>query len=135
MNARTNKILTVVVVIATGALIAFGINLDIPYLPVITLISGALFIQWMRKRTYEVIYDERIALISQKASSATIAVYTIGVTAVGWMMMTWGRAADPSYEGIGLIMTYLGCSLLLIRMMFHYYYSWRLGGWDHGEQA
>jgi uncharacterized membrane protein len=135
LNTRTNKILTLGAVFTTGALVAIGMNMDIPYLSVITLITGALFIRWIRKRTVEVVYDERMVLINQKASATTIAVYTLGVTAIGWVMMTWGKTVDTSYQSIGLVMAYLGCSLLLIRMIFHYYYSWRLGGWAHGEQA
>ncbi|MBC8498221.1 DUF2178 domain-containing protein, partial [Candidatus Bathyarchaeota archaeon] len=86
-----------------------------------------------RRRGEEVLYDERTAIINQKASAAAIGAFTLGVTALGWLMMTWGTTLDPAYKGIGYALVYLGCGLLMLRMIFHYYYSWRLGGWDRGE--
>lgn len=128
LNARTHNILLVAVVIITGVLIALSINMDIPYLSVVTLISGVLILRFLRRSTGEVIYDERVTVINQKASAAAIAVYTVGVTAVGWWLMTIGSSVDPSYEGLGYTLVYLGCGLLVIRMILHYYYSWKLGG-------
>ena len=55
------------------------------------------------------------------------------MTAIGWLLMTVGSTIDPSYRGLGYTLVYLGCGLLMLRMIFQYYYSWRLGGWDHGE--
>ena len=133
MDARTQKIFTAIIVTLTGALVAIGINLDIQYLPVVTLLTGALAIQYMRRRTVEVLYDERTIIINQKASAAAISVYTLGVTAIGWMMMTWASDIDPAYKSLGYTLAYLGCGLLLLRTIFHYYYSWRLGGWGRGE--
>jgi len=133
LDAMRQKIITVVIVVVTGALIAIGINLEITYLPVITLLTGALAIRLLRRRGKEVLYDERAAAINQKASAAAIAAFTLGVTAIGWLMMTWGTTLDPAYKGIGYVLVYLGCGLLTLRMVFQYYYSWRLGGWDRGE--
>ncbi len=133
MNAMTQKIITMVIVAVTGALIAIGINLGIPYLPVVTLMTGTLAIQYMRRKTREVLYDERTTIINQKASAAAIAAFTLGVTVIGWLMMTVGDTIDPAYKGLGYTLAFLGCGLLLLRMIFQYYYSWRLGGWDRGE--
>jgi uncharacterized membrane protein len=133
LDALKQKVITVVVVAVTGALIAIGINLDIPYLPVVTILTGALTIRLLRRRAEEVLYDERAAIINQKASAAAIAAFTLGVTAIGWLMMTVGSTIDPSYRGLGYTLVYLGCGLLMLRMIFQYYYSWRLGGWDRGE--
>ena len=135
MKMWTSKVITVAVVMATGALVAIGYNMDIPYLSAVTVLIGALFIRWMRLRTDEVIYDERVIRINQRASATTIAIFTLGVTMVGWLMMTWGESVDPSFSLIGQVMVYLGCGLLLIRTILHYYYSWRLGGWNRGEQG
>jgi uncharacterized membrane protein len=133
LDAMKQKIITVVIVMVTGALVAIGVNLEITYLPVVTLLTGALSIRLLRRRGEEVLYDERATVINQKASAAAIAAFTLGVTAIGWLMMTWGTTFDPAYKGIGYVLVYLGCGLLLLRMVFQYYYSWRLGGWDIGE--
>ena len=133
MDAMTQKIVTMVIVAVTGALIAIGINLEITYLPVVTLLTGALAIRLLRRRGEEVLYDERTAIINQKASATAIAAFTLGVTAIGWLMMTVGTTFDPAYKGLGYALVYLGCGLLMLRMIFQYYYSWRLGGWDRGE--
>jgi len=127
MNERTYRILLAVVVTVTGALTAVGFNMGIPYLPVITIITGALFLLYIRRKTDEVIYDERITVINQKASAAAIAVYTLGVTAVGWLLMTMGSPIDPAYKGLGYTLVYMGCGLLILRTIFHYYYSWKHG--------
>ena len=133
MDAMKQKIVTGIIVAVTGYLIAIGINLNITYLPVVTLLTGALAIRLLRRRGKEVLYDERTAIINQKASAAAIAAFTLGVTAIGWLMMTWGTTLDPAYKGIGYVLVYLGCGLLMLRMVFQYYYSWRLGGWGRGE--
>ena len=133
MDATTQKIVTMIIVAATGYLVAIGINLNITYLPVVTLLTGALAIRLLRRRGKEVLYDERTVTINQRASAAAIAAFTLVVTAIGWLTMTWGTTLDPAYKGIGYTLVYLGCGLLLLRMLFQYYYSWRLGGWDRGE--
>ena len=133
MDAMRQKIVTMVIVAVTGYLIAIGINLNITYLPVVTLLTGALAIRLLRRRGKEVLYDERTATINQKASAAAIAAFTLGVTVIGWLMMTVGTTIDPAYKGLGYALVYLGCGLLMLRMIFQYYYSWRLGGWDRGE--
>ncbi|TRO48268.1 DUF2178 domain-containing protein, partial [Candidatus Bathyarchaeota archaeon] len=132
-DAMKQKILTAAIIAVTGALVAIGFTLEITYLPVVTLLTGALAIRLLRRRAEEVLYDERAATINQKASAAAIAAFTLGVTAIGWLMMTWGATLDPAYKGIGYVLVYLGCGLLMLRMIFQYYYSWRLGGWDRGE--
>jgi uncharacterized membrane protein len=127
MNERTYRILLAVAVTVTGALTAVGLNMDIPYLPVITIITGALFLLYIRRKTDEIIYDERITVINQKASAAAIAVYTLGVTAIGWLLMTMGSTIDPAYKAFGYTLVYMGCGLLILRTVFHYYYSWKHG--------
>lgn len=133
MKSGTYKALTIAVVMVTGALVAIGFNMDIPYLAIATLIAGALFLRWMRLRAEGVVYDERVIQINHKASATTIAIFTLGVTGLGWLLMTWGESVDPSYGLMGQVMAYLGCGLLMIRSALHYYYSWRLGSWDRGE--
>ena len=128
MNERTYKIILAVVVTVIGALTAVGFNMGIPYLPVITVVTGALILLYMRRKTDEVIYDERTTIINHKASAAAIAVYTLGATAVGWLFMTMGSTIDPAYKGIGYTLVYMGCGLLVLRTIFHYYYSWKHGG-------
>lgn len=133
LKVGTYKALTAAVVMIIGAVVAFGFNMNIPYLAIATVIAGALFLRWMRHRTEGVVYDERVIQINHKASATTIAIFTLAVTAVGWMMMTWGESVDPSYGVMGEVMVYMGCGLLLIRSALHYYYSWRLGSWDRGK--
>ena len=133
MDAMMQKIVTTIIVVITGYLVAIGINLNIAYLPVVTLLTGALAIRLLRRRGEEVLYDERTVTINQRASAAAIAAFTLGVTGIGWLMMTWGTTIDPAYKGIGYALVYMGCGLLLLRTLFQYYYSWRLGGWDRGE--
>jgi uncharacterized membrane protein len=133
MDATMQKIVTMIIVMVTGYLVAIGINLNITYLPVVTLLTGALAIRLLRRRSEEALYDERAITINQKASAAAIAAFTLVVTAIGWLMMTWGATIDPAYKEIGYALVYMGCGLLVLRMAFQYYYSWRLGGWDRGE--
>jgi uncharacterized membrane protein len=128
LNKRTYKIILAVVVTVIGALTAVGFNMGIPYLPVITVITGALILLYMRRRTDDVIYDERTIIINHKASAAAIAVYTLGATVVGWLFMTMGSTIDPAHKGIGYTLVYMGCGLLVLRTIFHYYYSWKHGG-------
>ena len=133
MDATMQKIVTIIIVVVTGYLVAIGRNLNITYLPVVTLLTGALAIRLLRRRSEEVLYDERATAINQKALAAAIAAFTLVVTTIGWLMMTWGATIDPAYEGIGYALVYTGCGLLMLRMVFQYYYSWKLGGWDRGE--
>jgi len=128
LDGRTYKILLAMVITAIGALTAIGISIGTIYLPVITLITGALFVQYMRRRTNEVIYDERTTIINHKASAAAIAGYTLGVTAIGYLLVTMGSTIDPAYKTMGYTLLYTGCGLLLLRAMFYYYYGWKHGG-------
>jgi len=66
----------------------------------------------------EVIEDERIYRISDKASRRTLQVFGIGTALVGTTLISLGR-----YQEIGYALNISVCILLILYMIFYAFYS------------
>lgn len=127
MDARTYKKFMVVVTAAMGALIALGLKMKHALIPALTIMVGAVALQYLQRRIDDYDRDERTVIIYEKASNAALRVFALGAMAVGTTLIVLSDTY-PAYEQLGYTLAYLTCALLMLQLAFHSYYSRKYGG-------
>lgn len=122
----TLKIL-ISIFVATTVLIAFSLNNFM--LAIAGMIIGMLFMILVRKKTKAVIVDERIELMSGKASRATYGITTLAFAILSIIFILSGRRTDVLYyEIIGLTFSYITLFCIAIYSISYKYYQKKYGG-------
>ncbi len=91
-----------------------------PALAAILIGTAASYI--CSRRMTEVVNDEMIYRISEKASRRVVQIFTPAIAVIGMVIIT----LEDSYPGlysVGMVLTYLACSLLILYMLFYSYYG------------
>jgi len=89
---------------------------------------GISFILYLRRNVEGPIYDERSSVISNKASAATFSAFTLGSLALAALLFYLGKTSNPGYLQWSFGLAYIVCALMIIRLTFWVYYSWKYGG-------
>jgi uncharacterized membrane protein len=101
---------------------------DNTVLIMIALAIAGLSILFLRRRVEEPLYDERSASVSRKASAAAFSAFTVGSLVVSALLFYLGNVSDPGYLQWAYGMAFIVCALMIFRLIFWIYYTWRLGG-------
>lgn len=127
MSARTNRICTLVIVFTLAAFIAWSITREMPvFVPVGGFAVALLLIRLCRRFTREIMVDERLQTINEKASAMSYRVSSILLAIVSVSFISMRNTLPPGYEIIGSTMAYSACGIMLIHLAFYYYYKNRL---------
>jgi uncharacterized membrane protein len=77
----------IMIAIAVGAAVGYAVESGKWFIAVIAVIAGLLLLSVVRRRTDEIIKDERTLKISERASRRAIEVFCIGAALVGAVML------------------------------------------------
>jgi uncharacterized membrane protein len=113
---------------AMGLLLGLGFQQDNTVLIMIALAIGGSSIVLLRQRVEEPLYDERSASVSRKASAAAFSAFTVGSLVVSAILFYLGNVSAPGYLQWAYGMAFVVCALMIVRLFFWIYYTWRLGG-------
>jgi uncharacterized membrane protein len=113
---------------AVGFLMGLGFMQDNTVLIMIALAIAGSSILFLRRRVEEPLYDERSASVSRKASAAAFSAFTVGSLVVSALLFYLGNVSDPGYLQWAYGMAFIVCALMIFRLIFWIYYTWRLGG-------
>jgi uncharacterized membrane protein len=112
----------------TGVVVAYAVLQNTLFIAVAGITMGMVALLISRRSVAEVTYDERSALIQNKAASATLAITTVGLAVVGLSMVFLGRQDFGDFEQTGYVLALLANVVLGLNALLRYYYSGRLGG-------
>jgi len=122
----TFKILISIFVVLT-TLIAFSYNNFV--LALAGIIIGMLFMFLVRKKTKTIIIDERIELMSGKASKATYGITTMVFAVLSIIFILTGRRTDIIYyQALGFTFSYITLFSIAIYSISYKYYQKFYGG-------
>lgn len=128
MNKKELTWSRIIVVLAMGALIGWSVSVGNIVLLMVAFVVGPVALYLLRSRIEEVMEDERIHLIHQKASARTVQVFAAITASLGVILITLSRGgyADSSQSGFTLV--YSACALLVLHLIFRGYYHRQYGG-------
>ena len=105
---------------AIGAIVGYSVYTHNFMLPFIAVTAGILILHLLRRKVDEVIEDERIYRISDRASRRTLQVFGMGTALVGTTLICLGR-----YSEIGYTLNMSVCILIILYLIFYGFYSRR----------
>ena len=111
-----------------GLLFGLGFQQDNMILVVSAFVIGISSILYLRRNVEKPLYDERSSVISTKASAATFSAFTLGSLALAAVLFYLGNTSNPEYLQWSYGLAYIVCALMILRLVFWTYYSWRYGG-------
>ena len=120
MNRKEYALYTAAVAAVMGAIIGYSAATGNVLLLFLGFAAGIVMLYLGRRRVTEVIEDERIYRISEKASRNTIQVFGIAIALFGATLI----ALRASMQ-IALTLAYSAIALVLLYMVFYAYYSRR----------
>jgi uncharacterized membrane protein len=107
---------------------AFGVVQNSIFIALGAVTFGIVALYLLRRGLTEIVHDERTTLIRIKASSATLAIITVGMTVIGLSLIFLSGQGVGNYEQIGYVLVFQGNIILVLEALLNYYYRKKLGG-------
>ncbi|MDD4858885.1 MAG: DUF2178 domain-containing protein [Dehalococcoidales bacterium] len=127
MSVRMYQLCTGIIIVALAALVGWSVAAEMPViLPLMGALAALLLIRLCRRKTREVMVDERIQRINEKAAAVSYRVFSIAAVTLGLIFISFKESLPPAFSIIGETLAYAVCGLMLIHLAFYYYYKSRL---------
>jgi len=128
MNRKQFAWCEVIVALVLGVVVMWSISVGDLVLPVIAVIVGLGVLLLLRRRVEEVIVDERIHLIHEKASAMTVQVFALITVLIGFVLIVLSESGYADFSQAGFTLAYCACALGLLHLIFRHYYRRKYGG-------
>jgi uncharacterized membrane protein len=123
MSKRTYTVCTIAIVAILGAVIGWSTSVGNAVLPIVAALAAIGLLHLCRKRVKEVIQDERLHKINEKASQITFRISTIIMAVTGAVFIALSKSASADLRQAGLTLAYTVCALVVLNLALYTYYS------------
>jgi uncharacterized membrane protein len=114
-----------------GIAIALGIGVAVGWsvttgnylLPFAAVLTGLALKYLCRRGVTEVIEDELIYRLAEKASYQTLRVSLVAMAVIGAVLIALSKSGPAALEHIGLTLAFVVCALLIVHIFFYGYYN------------
>jgi uncharacterized membrane protein len=127
MDRKKFKLYGLVITIAVGFLVGFSVVRGEPAIALGAVVIGMILLYSLRSRVKQVIEDERVYRISEKASRRTIQVVGTTTAVLGLSIIGLSRSGYLELTDVGYSLAYFAAVLLIVYMIFYGYYNRKLG--------
>lgn len=122
MKYRKYRIYKLFIVIVLALLVGFFVEQGNFIIPLIALLVAVVFMFLIKRNVDEIISDERINLISDKAMGLTFKITTILIAILGVILIALKNNYSVYYT-IGNVFAFLACGMLILYSILFRYYS------------
>jgi uncharacterized membrane protein len=98
------------------------------WIPIPVIIAAVILMMLLRRRVKEVVVDERVHSIAEKASLVAFRVFGIAAAIIGVTLVALGWHDASDLYKIGLTLAYSACGLLVIYYIAYLYYNRKYSG-------
>ena len=123
MSKERLRFFRMLIVVIMGALIGWSVAIGNAIIPIPVVLCGLILLYLLRKRVKEVIEDERIHKINEKASKLTVQIFGIVTALLGAIFISLGQGGLSDFRQTGFTLAYSACSILLIHLVLYSYYT------------
>ncbi|RXA18969.1 DUF2178 domain-containing protein [Methanosarcina sp. MSH10X1] len=127
MKWKQFRIISLLIVTVLGAVVGFSVSSGNLALAAGAAFTGMAAMYISRHRVEDIVEDERIRQVSQRASWVTLQFTAIGF-ALGGAILIAMREAHPGYVDLGFFMAYASCAVLVLYSIFYMYFNLKSGG-------
>jgi uncharacterized membrane protein len=117
-----------IVVVAIGFVVAIGAARNSWALPILAVLLGIIALFTLRRQVSEVLHDERIVVIQQKAASRTLGYVTATTGLLGLVLIEMSYRGFSNYRIVGYAFVYLAYVIMMVYALFTWYYQRQMGG-------
>ncbi|MGV8143273.1 MAG: DUF2178 domain-containing protein [Methanothermobacter sp.] len=123
---KNYKILRIFVAMFVAIVVGLSVSIGNIIPAIISIVIGAMISYIYKKSTDEILEDERIAKVSEKASRIAIVVFSISIAFVGMFLIIL-REEYPDFTQAGFTLSYAAVALLTLYYIFYGYYNRKYG--------
>ena len=123
MSKERLRFFRMLIVVIMGALIGWSVAIGNAIIPIPVVLCGLILLYLLRKRVKEVIEDERIHKINEKASKLTVQIFGIVTALLGAIFIALGQDGLSNFRQAGFTLAYSACFLLVIHLILLSYYT------------
>lgn len=128
MELSTFKQIRNGVAVGMGIITAIGAVMNSILIPLVGISIGIIIIYLAKQGVTEIDVDERVILISQKASTATLALSIATMSFTGLFLIILSKGGYAQFEQLGYTLNFLALMIMGLRSFFHWLYKHKLGG-------
>jgi len=128
MSVKTLRLYRAIVVIIVAILVGWSVASGNAWIPVPTVIAGIVILFLLKRRLKEVVVDERIFSIADKAAMLAFRVFAILAATTGATLLALNRESDSNFVQVGFTLAYSACALLILYYFAYIVYNRKYGG-------
>ncbi len=134
MDVRTYTRYNNAVTMALGGVMGASIAAGNAIIPPLALVAGMALMYALRQRVDEVMEDERLYAIAEKAAWRAFQLCSVGFALAGGMLTALGIGEHPGLKLPGQVLSFAACCLLLTYIAFQRHYSRMYWGAEGPEE-
>jgi uncharacterized membrane protein len=123
MTGNTQKRLTAVMSAVLAIVVGWAVVAGNIIVPLIAIALAAGLTYFLRRKTKDVMQDERTTLLYEKASGATIRVCVPAAALAGLVLFTFRDRLSAELVAAAYVLAYSACVLMLVQLAFYSYYD------------
>lgn len=123
---KNYQILRIIVAMFVAIVVGLSVTIGTILPAILAIVIGAMVSYIYKKSTDEILEDERITKVSEKASRIAIVVFSISIALIGMFLITL-RSEYPDYTQAGFTLSYSSVVLLTLYYIFYGYYDKKYG--------
>ena len=128
MSYKKFKLWRTIVVIIVAILVGWSGANNYVFIPVPAVIVGTAIVLLLRRRVKEVIVDERIFSVADKAARLIFYTFVILAGMAAATILALDPERYPDLEQAGFTLAYSVCALLVFYCVAYMYYNRKYGG-------
>jgi uncharacterized membrane protein len=127
MERKKFKLYWLIITIAVGFLVGLSAARGEPTIAIVAVVIGIILLYAFKSRVKQVIEDERVYRISEKASRRTIQVVGTTTALFGLAILGLSRSGYLELAEVGYSLACFAAVLLMVYMIFYGYYAKKFG--------
>ena len=128
MSFKQFTLIRILVIIVMAFLISWGITSGNAWIPIPVALVALVILLLFRRGVKEIVVDERIYSIAEKASYLAFRIFGIAAAVTAATFVALGQGVVPELEPIGLTLAFSVCGLLVIYYIAYIYYNRKHSG-------
>ena len=127
MSSKTYRLIMRIVTVGVALFVAYSIIAGVSFLVVLGAVVAVLLLATvLRHFTTEVMVDERVRRIEEKAALTAYRIFTVLAAAVSLCLIFFRQSLPADLTTSGETLAYAVCAILLLHLGARYYYKARL---------
>jgi len=127
MEGRKFKQYGFIITIVVGFFIGLSVFRGEPITAIVAVVIGMILLYSLKSRVKQVIEDERVYRISEKASRRTIQVFGTTTALLGLFIIGLSKSGYLNLVDVGYSLACFATVLLMVYMIFYGYYARKFG--------